>query len=45
MPRATGPYSRRVFDKIGYVDESLTCEDVEFNYRVEKAGWVIHGRR
>ncbi len=33
-------YSRRVFDKIGYVDESFdACEDVEFNYRVEKAGF------
>ena len=33
-------YSRSVFDKIGYVDESFdACEDVEFNYRVEKEGF------
>src|SRR5437867_8817490 len=32
-------YKRRVFERIGYVDESFDdCEDVEFNYRVEKAG-------
>ncbi len=33
-------YSRKVFEKIGYVDESFdACEDVEFNYRVERAGF------
>lgn len=32
-------YKRHVFEKIGYVDESFdACEDVEFNFRVEKAG-------
>jgi len=32
-------YKRKVFDLVGYVDESFdACEDVEFNYRVEKAG-------
>jgi glycosyltransferase involved in cell wall biosynthesis len=32
-------YKRKVFETIGYVDESFdACEDVEFNYRVEKAG-------
>lgn len=32
-------YKKEVFKKVGYVDESLdACEDVEFNYRVEKAG-------
>jgi succinoglycan biosynthesis protein ExoA len=32
-------YRRSVFDRIGYYDESFdACEDVEFNYRVFKAG-------
>lgn len=32
-------YRRDVFEKIGYVDENFdACEDLEFNYRVEKAG-------
>jgi len=32
-------YLKEVFEKVGYVDESFdACEDVEFNYRVEKAG-------
>ena len=32
-------YRREVFEKIGYVDENFdACEDLEFNYRVEKAG-------
>ena len=32
-------YKREVFEKIGHVDESFdACEDVEFNYRVEKSG-------
>lgn len=33
-------YSRHLFKKIGYVDEKFdACEDVEYNYRVEKAGF------
>ncbi len=33
-------YKREVFEKIGFVDESFdACEDVEFNYRVKKAGF------
>ena len=33
-----GIYKKKIFEKIGYVDESFdACEDVEFNYRVEKA--------
>jgi len=33
-------YSKKVFDIIGYLDETFdACEDVEFNYRVEKAGF------
>lgn len=33
-------YRREVFEKVGYVDESFdACEDVEFNYRVEQAGF------
>ena len=32
-------YARHVFEKVGYVDENFdAAEDVEFNYRVEKAG-------
>lgn len=32
-------YRREVFEKVGYVNEDFdACEDVEFNYRVEKAG-------
>lgn len=32
-------YRRSVFEKVGYVDETFdACEDVEFNYRLEKAG-------
>jgi succinoglycan biosynthesis protein ExoA len=32
-------YRRNVFDRIGFYDESFdACEDVEFNYRVVKAG-------
>ncbi len=32
-------YRREVFEKVGYVDERLdACEDVELNYRVQKAG-------
>lgn len=32
-------YKKEVFEKIGYVDEHFdACEDVDFNYRIEKAG-------
>ena len=32
-------YRREVIEKIGYVDENFdACEDLEFNYRVEKDG-------
>ncbi len=32
-------YTKEVFRKVGYVDEEFdACEDVEFNYRVERAG-------
>lgn len=36
-------YTRRVIEKIGYVDETFdACEDVEFNFRVEKAGFKTY---
>lgn len=36
-------YRRDLFDKVGYVDESFdAAEDVEFNYRVEKAGLTCY---
>ncbi|MCD6298165.1 MAG: glycosyltransferase family 2 protein [Deltaproteobacteria bacterium] len=36
-------YRKEVFDRVGYVDESFdACEDVEFNYRVEKAGLMTY---
>lgn len=36
-------YKRQVFEKVGYVDETFdAAEDVEFNYRVEKAGLVCY---
>lgn len=36
-------YSRRVFEVVGYVDEAFdAAEDVEFNYRVEKAGLLCY---
>jgi cellulose synthase/poly-beta-1,6-N-acetylglucosamine synthase-like glycosyltransferase len=36
-------YKREVFEKVGYVDESFdVCEDVDFNYRVEKAGFKTY---
>ena len=36
-------YSRRVFEKVGYVDEAFdAAEDVEFNYRVEQAGFSCY---
>jgi succinoglycan biosynthesis protein ExoA len=32
-------YRREVFDKVGHFDERFdACEDVEFNYRVDRAG-------
>jgi len=32
-------YKREVFQKVGYLDETFdACEDVEFNYRVDKSG-------
>ena len=39
-PRSHGAiYKKEVFDRVGYVDESFdACEDVEFNYRIEKSG-------
>lgn len=36
-------YARHVFEKVGYVDEQFdACEDVEFNYRVERAGMTCY---
>ncbi|OIQ49169.1 putative glycosyltransferase EpsJ [Pseudodesulfovibrio hydrargyri] len=36
-------YRKEVFDTVGYVDERFdACEDVEFNYRVEKAGLTAY---
>jgi succinoglycan biosynthesis protein ExoA len=36
-------YKREIFRKIGYVDENFdACEDVEFNYRVETAGFKTY---
>jgi len=36
-------YRREVFEKVGYVDEAFdACEDVEFNYRVEQAGFQAY---
>lgn len=36
-------YARHVFEKIGYVDENFdAAEDVEFNYRVEQAGFKCY---
>lgn len=36
-------YKREVFDGVGYVDETFdAAEDVEFNYRVEKAGLTCY---
>jgi succinoglycan biosynthesis protein ExoA len=41
-PQSNGAaYAREVFEQVGFVDESFdACEDVEFNFRVEKAGLV-----
>lgn len=36
-------YRREVFDRVGYVDETFdAAEDVEFNYRVEQAGFKCY---
>ena len=36
-------YTRKIFEKIGYCDESFdAAEDVEFNYRVEQAGFKCY---
>lgn len=36
-------YRKEVFSRIGYLDETFdACEDVEFNYRVEKAGFKAY---
>lgn len=36
-------YARHVFDRVGYVDENFdAAEDVEFNYRVEQAGFTCY---
>lgn len=36
-------YRREVFEKVGYVDEDFdACEDVEFHYRIEKAGLTCY---
>lgn len=36
-------YRREVFEKVGYVDENFdAAEDVEFNYRVAKAGLTCY---
>ncbi|MFH1685948.1 MAG: glycosyltransferase [bacterium] len=39
-PTSSGAmYKRSVFDKVGYFDEEFdACEDVDFNYRVQRAG-------
>lgn len=39
-PTASGcTYSRTIFEKVGYFDESFDgCEDIDFNYRVKEAG-------
>jgi len=36
-------YKREIIEKVGYVDENFdACEDVEFNYRIEKAGFKAY---
>lgn len=36
-------YRREVFERVGYVNEDFdACEDVEFNWRVEQAGFVSY---
>ena len=36
-------YSRNVLEKVGYVDENFdAAEDVEYNYRVEQAGFACY---
>ena len=43
-PQSNGAiYTREVIEKVGYVDETFdACEDVEFNVRVEKAGFKTY---
>lgn len=43
-PQSNGAaYKREVFEKAGYVDENFdAAEDLEFNYRVEKAGLTCY---
>jgi glycosyltransferase involved in cell wall biosynthesis len=36
-------YKKEIFEKIGFVDETFdVCEDVDFNYRVKKAGFKAY---
>lgn len=36
-------YGRKVFERVGYVDEFFdACEDVEFNYRIKKSGLICY---
>lgn len=36
-------YRREIFERVGYVDEGFdACEDVEFNYRVQQAGFSAY---
>lgn len=36
-------YRKEIFEKVGYADENFdACEDVEFNYRIEKAGFKAY---
>jgi succinoglycan biosynthesis protein ExoA len=36
-------YTRKVFETVGYVDEAFdAAEDVEFNYRIDKAGLTAY---
>jgi glycosyltransferase involved in cell wall biosynthesis/GT2 family glycosyltransferase len=43
-PTSSGAiYSRRVFEQVGHFDESFdACEDLEFNYRVNRAGLAAY---
>jgi glycosyltransferase involved in cell wall biosynthesis/GT2 family glycosyltransferase len=43
-PTSSGAiYRRRVFEQVGHFDESFdACEDLEFNYRVNRAGLVAY---
>jgi succinoglycan biosynthesis protein ExoA len=36
-------YRKEIFGRVGYVDEKFdACEDVEFNYRIDKAGFKAY---